>query len=199
MRPSTVVSDQDAQLFTVTSKRRAEMKNELKDKFSVTPAQRTKTQERHTRRLGSPDLLVSVEVGKADTNLSMPPSAPGSPRQPNVLSYSQKGKCHGFQVRCRQKPKEPISSVPPYPTTVRLSSNPDDFDPQKILEKLALNKYFRGELKAGLCSVESLKHFKQIIDRLIPQNDPCYVNVLKEFGEGRTGNIVTRNFKAKSL
>jgi hypothetical protein len=73
---------------------------------------------------------------------------------------------------------------------VRLSSNPDDFDPEKIMHGLVVNRTFRNKFKPEMLSPSQMRNYQQVINRHTSKDQR--VNVLKEFGEGKTGVIVER-------
>ena len=85
-----------------------------------------------------------------------------------------------------------------YSKNVRLSSNHDDFDPQKILSGLEHNRIFRKEFDPSLVSRAQLRQYKEIVDRHMKRTDPNYVNVEKEYREGWAGMVMSRDRKYKA-
>jgi len=79
---------------------------------------------------------------------------------------------------------EPWASPPlDFSKKGHLTSNPDDYDPVKIIRRLERNKLVHGNFDVHLVSQACRNQFQEIIDKQLDKSDIQYVNVRKKFKE----------------
>ena len=98
-----------------------------------------------------------------------------------------------FEARSTSQYNKVISLVPDhdpwqspslnYSRNVALTSNYDDYDPEKIKMKLARNRLIHKKFDESLVLTSNRHAMQEILDKQIPRSDPRYVNVALQFKE----------------
>lgn len=70
-----------------------------------------------------------------------------------------------------------------YSRGCHLTSNPDDYDPAKIVKRLQRNKLVHANFDVHLVSEQCRNQFQEIIDSKLTKKDTHYVNVKRKFKE----------------
>ena len=77
----------------------------------------------------------------------------------------------------------PLSPNFNFSKTCKLTSDHREYDPEYIFQLLTKNKVFHKEYDHTLVSKECRNQFQEVIDSVLPKDDPCHFNVNKLFKE----------------
>ena len=119
---------------------------------------------------------IPAESSRADATPRTPISTNRKNRS-NLTSYQRRRKYISQVPPTRPEPSPPIG----YSKAVRCSSNFAEFDPETIVGALQKNRFFHKNFNHTMTTKQWRNQFREIIDHVVPKDDPDYVDVYTEF------------------